>query len=93
MYRIKIVFRRAELRGAEIAGHPILRAAVAIFFVSYTSQDRVMGVLDSASSWEKLGHMPRVHEWEISGGGDIAVWMEEAPSDCRSYPCVISKRI
>ena len=27
---------------------------------------------------EKLGHVPHIHEWEISAGGDIPKWMEES---------------
>ena len=35
-----------------------------------------MGVLDG-QELGKLGHVPRIHEWEISAGGDIPRWMEE----------------
>ena len=36
-----------------------------------------MGVLDYRHELETLGHVPRIHEWKISGGGDITAWMEE----------------
>jgi hypothetical protein len=41
---------------------------MADIFVSYTSSDK------SSAFWigkelEALGHTPRIHEWEISGGG------------------------
>jgi hypothetical protein len=50
---------------------------MADIFVSYTSSDRHWA-LWVAQELEALGHTPRVHEWEISGGGDIPGWIEES---------------
>jgi TIR domain len=50
---------------------------MANIFVSYTSSDRHWA-LWVAQELEALGHTPRVHEWEISGGGDIPGWIEES---------------
>ena len=50
---------------------------MADIFVSYTSSDRHWA-LWIAQELEALGHTPRVHEWEISGGGDIPGWIEES---------------
>src|SRR5271156_2620913 len=63
---------------------------MADIFVSYTSSDR------ESAFWigvelEKLGHQPRVHEWEISAGGDIAAWMEERHHNAEHILCVVSK--
>jgi hypothetical protein len=44
---------------------------VADIFVSYTSKDRDWAFW-IGQELLKLGHAPRVHEWEISGGGDIS---------------------
>ena len=40
---------------------------------------------------EKLGHAPHIDAWEISGGGDIAAWMEERHDKADHILCVISK--
>jgi TIR domain len=48
---------------------------LADIFVSYTSSDREWAFW-IAQELEKLGHTPRVHDWEIGAGGDIASWME-----------------
>jgi hypothetical protein len=49
---------------------------VADIFVSYTSSDREW------AEWighelVKLGHTPRLHDWEIKSGEDIIAWMVE----------------
>ena len=49
---------------------------MADIFVSYTSSDRDWAFW-IGQELEKLGHIPRIHEWEISAGGDIPAWMEE----------------
>ena len=49
---------------------------MADIFVSYTSNDRDWAFW-IGQELEKLGHAPRIHEWEISAGGDIAKWMDE----------------
>jgi hypothetical protein len=48
-----------------------------------------MGVLDG-HELEILGHVPHIHEWEISGGGDIMAWMEERHQAADHTLCVIS---
>jgi hypothetical protein len=62
---------------------------VADFFISYTSQDRAW------ADWigrelETLGHMPHVHDWEISAGGNIMAWMEQRHHDADHVLCVVS---
>ena len=63
---------------------------MADIFVSYTSSDR------DWANWiglelEKLGHVARVHEWEISAGGNIPAWMEERHQQADHVLFVISK--
>src|SRR5262245_48894328 len=50
---------------------------MANIFVSFTSSDRQWAFW-IGQALEKLGHVPHIHDWEISGGGDIAMWMEKA---------------
>ena len=62
---------------------------MADIFISYTSSDREW------ADWvgheiESLGHTPRIHDWEISGGGDIAAWMEERIDAADHVLCIIS---
>jgi hypothetical protein len=47
---------------------------VADIFVSYTSSDRPWAEW-IGQELDKLGHVPRLHDWEISAGGNIAAWM------------------
>ena len=49
---------------------------MADIFVSYTSTDREWAFW-IGRELERLGHTPRIHEWEIEAGGDIPAWMEE----------------
>lgn len=49
---------------------------MADIFVSYTSSDRDWAFW-IAHELEKLAHTPRIHDWEISGGGNIVAWMVE----------------
>jgi tetratricopeptide (TPR) repeat protein len=65
-------------------------AAMLDIFVSYTASDREW------AEWighelEALGHKPHLHDWEISGGEDIAAWMEKRHHDADRILCVISK--
>src|SRR5262249_46842779 len=39
---------------------------------------------------EALGHVPHIHEWEISGGDDIMAWMEERHQAADHILCIIS---
>jgi TIR domain len=63
---------------------------MADIFVSYTSSDRDWAFW-IAQELEALGHVPHIHEWEISGGGDIAAWMEERHDKADHILCVISE--
>jgi tetratricopeptide (TPR) repeat protein len=63
---------------------------VAIIFVSYTSQDREW------ANWiglelEALGHVPHVHDWEISAGGDIMAWMAQRHNHADHVLCIVSE--
>ena len=62
---------------------------MADIFISYTSSDRDWAFW-IAKELETLGHKPRIHEWEISGGGDIAAWMEQRHDPADHVPCVVS---
>jgi TIR domain len=62
---------------------------VADIFISYTSQDRAW------ADWigrelEALGHVPHVHDWEISAGGNIMEWMEKRHQDANHVLCIVS---
>ncbi len=63
---------------------------MAEIFVSYTSSDRDWAYW-IGHELEALGHTPHIHEWEISGGGDIAAWMEERHDKADHILCVISE--
>ncbi len=63
---------------------------MAEIFVSYTSSDRDWAFW-IGQELEALHHMPRIHEWEISGGGDIAAWMEDRHEQADHILCVISE--
>jgi tetratricopeptide (TPR) repeat protein len=62
---------------------------VADIFVSYTSSDREWAFW-IGRELEKLGHKPRVHDWEIQAGGDIPQWMEERLESADRVLCVVS---
>ena len=63
---------------------------MADIFISYTSSDRDWAFW-IAHELEALGHIPHVHEWEISGGDDIVAWMEERHHQADRVLCVVSK--
>jgi TIR domain len=63
---------------------------VADVFVSFTSCDRQWAFW-IAQELAKLGHVPHVHEWEISAGGDIPKWMEESLEKAEHCLLVVSK--
>jgi tetratricopeptide (TPR) repeat protein len=69
--------------------HRQREARVADIFVSYTSSDRDWAFW-IGDELEKLGHMPRIHEWEISAGGDIVKWMDERLQNADFVLCVVS---
>jgi phosphotransferase system IIB component len=63
---------------------------MADIFVSYTSSDK------NWAEWIgheliRLGHEPHLHDWEISGGGDLMAWMERRHHDADHVLCVVSK--
>jgi TIR domain len=62
---------------------------MADIFVSYTSSDREWAFW-IGHELEALGHAPRIHEWEISGGGDIMAWMEGRHHEANCVLCVVS---
>jgi tetratricopeptide (TPR) repeat protein len=63
---------------------------MADIFISYTKSDRDWAFW-IGQELQELGHTPRIHEWEISGGGNIPAWMEERHHDADHILCVISK--
>lgn len=62
---------------------------MADIFVSYTNNDRDWA-LWIAGELKALGHVPRVHEWEITGSADIYTWMEARHDAADHVLCVIS---
>jgi hypothetical protein len=62
---------------------------VADIFVSYTSSDRLKAFW-IGQELMKLGHTPRIHEWEIPAGGNIPGWMEQRHHDANHVLLVIS---
>jgi TIR domain len=63
---------------------------VADIFVSYTSRDRLKAFW-IGQELMKLGHTPRIHEWEIPAGGNIPAWMEQRHHDADHVLFVMSK--
>jgi len=62
---------------------------MADIFISYTSSDRDWAFW-VGHELEALGHTPRIHEWEIPAGGDIAAWMEARHDAADHILCIIS---
>jgi tetratricopeptide (TPR) repeat protein len=63
---------------------------VADIFVSYTSSDRLKAFW-IGQELKKLGHTPRIHEWEIPAGGNIPNWMEKRHHDADHVLLVMSR--
>jgi tetratricopeptide (TPR) repeat protein len=63
---------------------------MANIFISFTSGDRQWAFW-IGQELEKLGHVPRIHDWEISAGGDIAKWMDESLDKADHCLLVVSK--
>ena len=63
---------------------------MADIFVSYTSSDREWAFW-IGHELEALGHRVHIHEWEISGGGDIMAWMEDRHKSADHVLSVVSK--
>jgi tetratricopeptide (TPR) repeat protein len=59
-------------------------------FVSYTSSDRDWAFW-IAKELETLSHVARVHEWEISAGGNIPAWMEQRHDQADHVLLVVSQ--
>jgi hypothetical protein len=64
---------------------------VADIFVSYTSADRDWAFW-IGQELLKLGHEAHLHDWEISGGGNIMAWMDERQQRANRVLCVVSGR-
>jgi tetratricopeptide (TPR) repeat protein len=62
---------------------------MADIFVSYTGSDRDWAFW-IGHELEALGHVPHLHDWEISGGGNIVAWMEERHHAADHVLCVVS---
>jgi tetratricopeptide (TPR) repeat protein len=62
---------------------------VADIFVSYTSSDRDWAFW-IGHELEAAGHIARIHEWEIPGGGDIIAWMDERIRSADHVLCIVS---
>ena len=65
-------------------------ADMANIFVSYTSSDRDWAFW-IGQQLEALGHAPHIHDWEISAGGDIALWMEDRLDKADNVLLVVSE--
>lgn len=63
---------------------------MADIFVSYTSSDRQKAFW-IGQELIKLGHKPRLHDWEISAGGNIVKWMKERHQQADHILLVVSK--
>lgn len=63
---------------------------MADIFISYTASDREWAFW-IGHELEKLGHTPRICEWEVSGGGDVVAWVEERYQTADHILFVISK--
>ena len=64
---------------------------MADIFISYTSDDRDWAFW-IGHELEALGHKPHIHEWEISGGGDIMAWMDARQDAADHVLCVVSDK-
>ena len=62
---------------------------MADIFISYTSSDRDWAFW-VGHELQALGHTPRIHEWEIPAGGDIAAWMEARHDAADHILCIVS---
>jgi hypothetical protein len=63
---------------------------MADIFVSYTSSDRDWAFW-IGQELQRLGHVPRLQDWEVSGGGNVAEWTNERFGDADYILCVISE--
>jgi TIR domain len=63
---------------------------VADIFISYIPDDRQWAFW-IGRELEKMGHVPRVHEWELASDDDTAQWMEQRHGEADHVLCVISE--
>src|ERR1700730_14679863 len=64
---------------------------MADIFVSYTLSDKEWAFW-IGHELEALGHSPRIHEWEVSGGANIMAWMEAQTDAADHVLCVVSEK-
>ncbi len=64
---------------------------MADIFVSYTSSDKDWAFW-IGHELESLGHSPRIHEWELSGGANIMAWMTAQADAAAHMLCVVSEK-
>lgn len=62
---------------------------MADIFVSYTESDREWAFW-IGQELAKLSHTPRIHDWEVPGGGDIMEWMEKRLQSADRVLCIVS---
>jgi TIR domain-containing protein len=79
---MKILLAAVEQSRARLCG-------MADIFISYTSSDREWAFW-VGHELQALGHTPRIHEWEIPAGGDIAAWMEARHDAADHILCIVS---
>src|SRR5262245_54498401 len=65
--------------------------SMADIFVSYTSSDRDWAFW-IGQELEELGHKAHIHEWEISGGGNVMAWMTARADAAAHVLCVVSEK-
>src|SRR4029077_11178047 len=66
------------------------RGRVADIFISYTSSDKQKAFW-IGQELMKLGHKPRLHDWEISAGGNIVKWMKDRHQQADHILLLVSK--
>jgi TIR domain len=64
---------------------------MADIFVRYTSSDKDWAFW-IGQELEALGHVPHIHEWEISGGGNVMAWMTARADAAAHMLCVVSEK-
>jgi tetratricopeptide (TPR) repeat protein len=89
--RVQDSLSEGELRGVRKASLAASVAEMAEIFVSYTSKDRDWAFW-IGQELEKLGHVARLHDWEVSAGGNIMAWMDERADKAERVLCVVSSR-
>lgn len=63
---------------------------MADILISYIPSDR-QWALWIGRELERMGHAPRVHEWELSHGDDLTQWMERRHAEADHVLCIVSK--